>query len=383
MQEPLLSDLCKICHINPPQYRCPRCSTQTCSLPCTKRHKLWAQCSGVRDPAAYKKKSELVTPSGVDQDYNFLARLERNIEKADREAEGRGIALRPALDGGFKNQKVEPAKGEVQMQNAFQRVGVIINRAPTGMTRSKENSTKWHQKHKCLSWTVEWVHDDGRKELGNCLETLPVSEAYAKLIQENQPASKKRKCRSKSKPAVKAELAAAATEDVGSPTKASAEQATSSHPSQLDFTLPPPAKETTVPPYAAPLAAASHTPSLTANHFYLLRPHTPTASRVLIPLPPVSRLSMSLQNRVVLEFPTIYVLPYPPDALPRQYMLEEQFLGYSEQENKELEALLKEVGMQGEFPTDDGFFRDHEIQKQEKLDDRKILDVLRQDLKGL
>lgn len=92
---------------------------------------------------------------------------------------------------------------------------------------------------------------------------------------------------------------------------------------------------------------------------------------------------MSLQNRVVLEFPTIYVLPYPPEALPRQYMLEEQFLGYSEQENKELEALLKEVGMQGEFPTDDGFFRDHEIQRQEKLDDRKILDVLRQDLKGL
>ena len=87
-----------------------------------------------------------MTPSGVDQDYNFLASLERNIDKADREAEGRGIALRLEPNGGFKNKKVELAKGEVQMQNAFQRVGVIINRTPTGMTRSKENSTKWHQK---------------------------------------------------------------------------------------------------------------------------------------------------------------------------------------------------------------------------------------------
>lgn len=64
-------------------------------------------------------------------------------------------------------------------------------------------------------------------------------------------------------------------------------------------------------------------------------------------------------------------------------MLEEQFLGYSEQENKELEALLKEVGMGGEFPTDDDFLRDQGRLEQEKLDDRKILDVLRQDLDGL
>lgn len=181
-------------------------------------------------------------------------------------------------------------------------------------------------------------------------------------------------------------MMAITTEEVGHTTKDSTQQAASSFTSQLIRKQPTPAQYTTeapIPPYPASLAATSPSSSPTANHFYLLRPHTPTASRVLIPILPDSTLSNSLKNRVVLEFPTIYVLPYPPEALPGQYMLEEQFLGYSEQENKELEALLKEVGMGGEFPTDDDFLRDQGRLEQEKLDDRKILDVLRQDLDGL
>lgn len=224
------------------------------------------------------------------------------------------------------------------------------------------------------------MHDDGRKELGTCLETLPISEGYAKRPQEKQPVSKKRNRGSKSK------LTAAATEDAGSTTKDLTEQTIPSHLSQVASTLSPPAEETTEAPslpYSASLVATTHNPAPTANHFYLLRPHTPTASRVLVPLLPASTLSTALQNRVVLEFPTVYVLPYSPEALPEQYMLEEQFLGYSEQENKELEALLKEVGMQGEFPTDDGSFQDPGLQEQERFDDRKILDVLRRDLNAL
>lgn len=89
----LLSDLCTICHINPPKYRCPRCSTRTCSLPCSRRHKLWSQCSGVRDPAAYLKRSELATESAFDRDFNFITKIERSLERAEREAEVRGIPL--------------------------------------------------------------------------------------------------------------------------------------------------------------------------------------------------------------------------------------------------------------------------------------------------
>lgn len=229
------------------------------------------------------------------------------------------------------------------------------------------------------------MHDDGRKELGTCLETLPVSEAYANYVRDKQPTLKKRKHGSTSNPVLKSEVTAAVSEVVGSATKDPTEQATSSHSSQVAYKLLPPAKETTTPVLSclSPSATTSPTASLSPNNFYLLRPHTPTASRVLTPLGPASTLSTSLKNRIVLEFPTIFVLPYPPEALPGQYMLEEQFLGYSEQENKELEALLRQSGMHGEFPSDDGPFRDPGMQEQDKLDDRKILDVLRRDLNDL
>lgn len=87
-----------------------------------------------------------MTPNGVDQDYNFITSLERKLDEADRDAEGRGIALRAQPISGYKNHKSGFARGEVQMEQAIQRMGVIVDRAPKGMTRSKENSTKWHKK---------------------------------------------------------------------------------------------------------------------------------------------------------------------------------------------------------------------------------------------
>lgn len=97
--DPVLSDLCTICHIQPPKYRCPRCSTRTCSLPCSRRHKLWSQCSGVRDPAAYLKRSELATESAFDRDFNFITGIERTLERAERDAENRGISVQSGLSG--------------------------------------------------------------------------------------------------------------------------------------------------------------------------------------------------------------------------------------------------------------------------------------------
>ena len=131
-------------HINPPKYLCPRCSTRTCSLPCIKRHKLWAQCNGVRDPAAYVKRNELATPSGIDRDYNFITGIERKIDGAERDTEERGIILvrQPEIRKRQHNQ----VKGEVQMKDALARCGVIIDRAPKGMTRSKQNATNWAKK---------------------------------------------------------------------------------------------------------------------------------------------------------------------------------------------------------------------------------------------
>jgi len=57
-------------------------------------------------------------------------------------------------------------------------------------------------------------------------------------------------------------------------------------------------------------------------------------------------------------------------------MLEAEFLGYSEKENQELEALLREVGV----PIESHDIEEDEGELVAKLDDKKILDVLQRDL---
>ncbi|KAH1306138.1 hypothetical protein KXX11_008536, partial [Aspergillus fumigatus] len=200
----LLSDLCTICHINPPKYRCPRCSTRTCSLPCSRRHKLWSQCSGVRDPAAYLKRSELATESAFDRDFNFITKIERSLERAEREAEVRGIPLDgttaadpavlglehelgqdgPDAEAGSKRKRPEQGgyvKGEAGFLRGAQAAGVRVIRAPRGMSRNKANASKWNPKHKCLSWTVEWITANGKKVTRNCLESCTLAEAYDRI----------------------------------------------------------------------------------------------------------------------------------------------------------------------------------------------------------
>ena len=164
MPDPLLSDLCAIwsvpsrcsvtqadiqSHIHPHQYCCPRCAARTCSLPCAKRHKQWSQCNGIRDPSIYVKRSDLATPKGIDHDYNYLTSIERQIDNAERDAHERGFLLENHGSGkeGWKRQGLDgPRKGEMPTKAAIERCGVIVERAPEGMARRKQNATNWDKK---------------------------------------------------------------------------------------------------------------------------------------------------------------------------------------------------------------------------------------------
>jgi hypothetical protein len=62
------------------------------------------------------------------------------------------------------------------------------------------------------------------------------------------------------------------------------------------------------------------------SYLYLLRPQTPALyGKVLTPIHPTWTLKTILQNRVVLEFPTLYALSSPPNDLPEKFMLECHF----------------------------------------------------------
>ncbi len=105
-----------------------------------KRHKLWSQCSGVRNPAAYRKRHELATPASVDQDYNFISSVERSLQKADNDAADRGIDI--ADDARGKYNRVQ-ARLNVEIAKS----GAIVLKAPAGLSRSKQNRSHYDYKY--------------------------------------------------------------------------------------------------------------------------------------------------------------------------------------------------------------------------------------------
>ncbi|KAK4930787.1 hypothetical protein LTR66_016080, partial [Elasticomyces elasticus] len=173
--EHLLTDLCAICHVDPIKYTCPRCGVHTCSLQCVKKHKTWAQCSGVRNPAEYLKRADLATETSFDKDYNFIANVERSINRADEDASSRGIMLAPAKLA--KHKTIKP-KIELEMEAR----GIKAIKAPKGLSRGKLNQSHWTPKHKAIMWTIEWICQDGEKLVGQGLETRTVGDSYINAI---------------------------------------------------------------------------------------------------------------------------------------------------------------------------------------------------------
>ena len=79
-----IATLCPYCNTRPPIYTCPRCFARTCSVACSKKHKLFRQCNGIRDPTAYVKRSKLMTEGGVNRDFAFLTGLEKQISRPSK-----------------------------------------------------------------------------------------------------------------------------------------------------------------------------------------------------------------------------------------------------------------------------------------------------------
>ncbi|KAI9836440.1 MAG: hypothetical protein M1819_001471 [Sarea resinae] len=353
-------------NVNIPKYRCPRCSIRTCSLACSKRHKLWAQCSGVRDPAAYVKRSELATPSGIDRDFNFLTGIEQKLDNADKDAEERGLVT----DGFQSHGRAGPRKGEVNVQKALERTRVIIERAPKGMSREKMNKTNWNKRQKCLSWTVEWIDGDGQSYLSNVLESSLLPQAYQRFLTEKQPSRKKRKLDTYGEPHTSS-----------GPNTGTVEPAHSASGQPIaaldhaDAVEDPSSGGASFKTDNTGLDKAD-TLDLPQRYFYLLRAHTTAPSRVLIPLSPTSSLSDCLRDQVVLEFPTIYALQQSPTSLPEGFILDSEYCGHANKQSQKLEDVLSKVAV----PQDDATTTHEEQDPGNIMADERLIDVLRKDL---
>ncbi|KAL2845053.1 hypothetical protein BJY01DRAFT_214497 [Aspergillus pseudoustus] len=386
-EESLLTNLCAICHLQTPKYRCPRCSIRTCSLPCTRRHKLWSQCSGIRDPGAYLRRSELATESAFDRDFNFITSIERRIERAERDADDRGVdvsgkRVRNAEVVGLEHEEFEQvdkgkygnkrkrgpesglSRGEAGFVRRAREGCVKVIKAPAGMSRGRVNGSKWHHKQKCLLWTVEWITEEGTKRL-NTVETCSVAEAYDRIFPLTKEERKNR---------VDGQL----IEQEG---EKSAED-TQKPESDAPETDPQSASE---PPETQPTTQDNTTSSITEDkaipyrnvYLYLHRPRTATKQSVLCPLSPNTTLANTLRGRTVLEFPTIYVLRKPLDEEASEeekskFMLEKEYLRTHPDTEHADDGGSEDTDAQPVFGAVDI----------PDVDESKVLEVLRNDLLG-
>lgn len=121
-------------------------------------------------------------------------------------------------------------------------------------------------------------------------------------------------------------------------------------------------------------------PTTPTNYFYLLKPRTTSEKKVLIPLSPTDTLADSLRGRLVLEFPTIYVLSVAPEGLPDEFLLEDRYLEQLKAEQDELDQLLKTVDPERLKALSNG---EDGAQGPEKVDSDAILEVLKKDIGSL
>ena len=195
--------LCEVCHAVARKYCCPRCSMLTCSLACCTRHKMEHDCSGRRDRAAFISMADF-TDAALRSDYRFLedvtlstdrarrgragaprltggggARVSSASRQNDRRnqaqrrragAEGApatslmtGAAAAVAPEGGAGDDEIEQEPSSARTPSARKlsaqalRYGTTLLLMPTGMSRQARNTSSFDPKQSTIRWRVELV----------------------------------------------------------------------------------------------------------------------------------------------------------------------------------------------------------------------------------
>lgn len=241
---------------------------------------------------------------------------------------------------------------------------------------------------------MECVQPDGRKAIGLCSETEPIGVAYAKhlVLVESCPEKRKRGAERGEEP--KEQRVRRQMEQLGIPPQIKQESAKPKvDPANLEKQEP---RNTTddndsepleqvisntdasIVPASTPTATQPAPPASVT--FHLHHPSLPSKHPVLIPLSPDSILATSLTNRLVLEFPTIYVLPRQSnDKLPEGFISEEDFFATTKK------GLIKELVEGDQLNSGMNALDDERGRGLEEgeVDQRRLLEVLGKDLKEL
>ncbi|KAI8625439.1 hypothetical protein F5Y19DRAFT_450045 [Xylariaceae sp. FL1651] len=337
MADPLLSSLCAICRIQTPQYKCPRCGARTCSLACVKKHKTWSSCTGERDSTVFVPLEKLKTDAGIDHDYNFLTKIERSVERAERilrddrdilpqESSNPPPRKRTRFHKGQSRGRTTvddgPRKWDRNAIHRMRELGIHVSSVPYGMTRSKENKTSWNRRTKTINWQLEWMllspgistAANGKSQvtriLHKALDETPLHIAFAEALDFHHQRQLTNQERAEAKKAHR---------------KNQAWEQRSQDPTTTAWHASPYRMQN----YAdASWSDSADTYGLheEKNKYRFFFPRPKTSSREpqrLVPLGAAENLASLLPGHDILEFPTIYVLPACHTSPGEGYIIEE------------------------------------------------------------
>ncbi|XVE84624.1 hypothetical protein DITRI_Ditri17bG0027600 [Diplodiscus trichospermus] len=138
--------ICEECKQNASKYKCPGCSLRTCSLLCVNAHKHRTGCNGRRNATCFVPLSHF-DDNLLLSDFNFLEETKRVAESARRIRSKLGRSYPPHFKLPFPLRTLRSAAASRRTKLLF---------LPTGMSKRQTNQTRFNQRKKYISWTIEW-----------------------------------------------------------------------------------------------------------------------------------------------------------------------------------------------------------------------------------
>ncbi|KAM0731063.1 Box C/D snoRNA protein 1 [Formica fusca] len=135
---------CEVCGATKAKYTCPKCEVRTCSLVCVNLHKKELDCNGIRDKTKF---IPIASFADLDllSDYRFLEEVGRLVDTKKRNPEKKYI-----------RQFILPMHlHKLRCAASCRKTSLLF--MPKIFSRHKENTTFLNWKTNELFWRIEWI----------------------------------------------------------------------------------------------------------------------------------------------------------------------------------------------------------------------------------
>ncbi|KAF5284067.1 hypothetical protein FQA39_LY17116 [Lamprigera yunnana] len=155
---------CEVCAIKEAKYTCPRCELRTCSLPCSKIHKMELPCNGERDQTRYIPIAKF-TNMDLSSDYRLLENITRGV-----------AVLRTN-----RNYNGQMPYHLHKLTNAASTHRTTLKFLPRNFAKRKQNTTRVNFRTNFISWHLNWIFTNA-DYLKIEDETVPETERLGSLV---------------------------------------------------------------------------------------------------------------------------------------------------------------------------------------------------------